>query len=316
MSAPELVNGERPWAELWRGMLDEAGASAARRVQRGQALARRGAVGELSIGPGRIEAAVHEGRSHPDRVTLRCPVASDERWTEVATTLARELRFTAALLDGIVPNALAAALADEGIVLVPALEDLDTSCTCAERAALCRHVVAVHDAAAVLIGRTPTLLLRLAGRDVEHLLRDLRAPGRDGEPTGVATLDLSRGLTEAHGDLDAIDLRPAPVSDPGALLRHLGDPPFVDDALPVERLVERAAETAWRLAAGDGSDAADQEVLLAELRAQRVAGAADLAAALGRDAEEVREELDELFEAGTVMRMGSGTGARYRAAGG
>jgi hypothetical protein len=82
---------------------------------------------------------------------------------------------------------------------------------------------------------------------------------------------------------------------------------------PLVRTIERAAAGAWRLAAGEGAAAADEELLLAELRGQRVGTAASLADALGRDADEIRAELDRLFEEGTVMRTGSGDRARYRA---
>jgi len=81
----------------------------------------------------------------------------------------------------------------------------------------------------------------------------------------------------------------------------------------LEVLVERASATAWRLAAGDGAEAADEEALLAELRAQRVATVDSLAAALGRDAALVRGVLDQLYAQGTVLRTGSGERTRYRA---
>jgi predicted ArsR family transcriptional regulator len=87
----------------------------------------------------------------------------------------------------------------------------------------------------------------------------------------------------------------------------------VDDRA-LAAIIERAAAGAWRLAAGDGAAAADEELLLTELRAQRVATATALATALGRDAATVRAQLDELYEQGAVLRTGSGERTRYRAA--
>jgi hypothetical protein len=198
------------------------------------------------------------------------------------------------------------------VPLVPTAEDLRRSCTCPERSSWCRHIAAVHTAAGLAFARDPFLLLTLRGRTRDQLLRELRAVRGDAPEPG-ADLDLSRGLFTARGDIDAVVLAPHPVDDPAALLLHLGDPPGVDDPWPVVQLIERAAETAWQLAAGDGDAAADEALLLAELRAQRVASAASLATALGRDDEDVRAQLDALFEAGTVLRTGSGERTRYRA---
>ncbi len=307
--APQKSLGER-----WRALLDPSGPSAARRVQRGQALARRGSVEQLQLGPGSVAATVAEDRSSPYRTELRWPVASEAAWERAVDALRTELRFTAALLDGAVPTDLVEALIGVGIGLVPDYGQLETSCTCQENHKVCRHVAALHLAAGLLVDRDPVVLLQLAGRSRDELLREVRRGVGDTGAFVDETVDLSRGLEPAHGDLDAIELRPAPVEDPAALLRHLGDPPGVDDPEPLVRLVERAASAAWRLAAGDGSEAADEELLLAELRAQRMASAASLAEALGRDQDAITEELDRLFEDGTIMRTGSGQRARYRAA--
>lgn len=302
------------WGARWRAVMDAAGASAARPLQRGHALARRGVVDDLRVEPGQITATVAEDRATPYRVELRWAQPTASAWDDAVAVLRSEIRFTAALLDGDLPDELADVLAEAGIELVPDLDDLVSSCSCPDRSVVCRHVAAVHAAVGALVDRDPTVLLRLRGRSRQQVLGDLRR-GDDGDrPLAASTLDLSRGLEAPHGDLEAIELHPALVDDPAALLGHLGDPPAVDDIRPLVRLVERAAAGAWRLAAGDGSEAADQELLLAELRGQRMASAGSLADALSRDTDAVRAQLDELFELGAVMRTGSGERARYRAA--
>ena len=76
----------------------------------------------------------------------------------------------------------------------------------------------------------------------------------------------------------------------------------------------RAADTAWKIAAGDGAEAADTELLLTELRAQRVSTPPQLADALGWDVDVVAEALEALYHEDAVMRMGDGLDAKYRAA--
>jgi hypothetical protein len=308
------VAPRRWWGQRWQDVLDAAGPSAARRVQRGQALARRGSVEDLRIEAGRITGTVREDRVAPYRVEVRWALPGDEAWDAAIAALSAELRFTAALLDGHLPEGIDEVLADAGVRVIPEPGELDQRCPCTERVRLCRHVAAVHTAAGAAIDRDPFLLLTLRGRTKDGLLRALRSGRGGGAARELAEgLDLSRGLFDAHGDLDAVGLHPTPVEDPAALFHRLGEPPGVDDVRPLVRTIERAAAGAWRLAAGEGAAAADEELLLAELRGQRVGTAASLAEALGRDADEVRTELDRLFEEGTVMRTGSGDRARYRA---
>lgn len=311
-AAATTVTSATWWADRWQEVLAAAGPANARRVQRGQAVARRGGVDDLEVRPGEITGRVREDRVTPYRVHLSWPVPDDDAWSEAVSALAGEVRSTAALLDGQLPEDADGVLAEVGVRLVPRPEDLHRSCSCTERTTWCRHVAAVHTAAGLAFARDPFLLLLLRGRTRDELLRALRTERGDAPPPG-ADLDLSRGLYAPRADIDAVVLAPHPVDDPGALLLQLGDPPGVDDPWPVVQLIERAAETAWRLAAGAGAEAADEALLLAELRAHRVATADSLATALGRDVDEVRAQLDALFEAGTVLRTGSGERTRYRA---
>jgi hypothetical protein len=307
------VSAVADWGQRWRSALDELGASGARAVARGHALARRGAVAGLELTAGRASARVAEDRGGPVTTQLRWSVPDVDAWERATSALADQLRFTAALLDGDLPAGVEEVLADAGVRLIPDCDELEPRCRCPEPETWCRHAAAVHFAVAARLDRDPTLLLRLQGRDPDVLLREVRAVTGSAEPPPLL-IEVTHGLASARGDLDAIALHPLPPDDPGALLRHLGEPPGVSDERPLLALVERAAAGAWRLAAGDGAEAADEELLLAELRAQRVASADVLAAALGRDPEEVRAQLDVLFERGAVLRTGSGDRLRYRAA--
>ena len=299
-------------ARRWRELAAPRGAAEARLVQRGEALVRRGAVEDLRIVPGKITATVRDERGGPCDVALRWPVAEEESWGAAVEVLSDELRFTAALLDHVLPEDLVDRLAGTGVALAPEPDELLVRCSCDGEASRCRHLVATFTALATLVERDPSQLLLLRGRDPERLLREVRA-AESGVPRGPAGVDPDRGLEEPAGDLDRIRLHPAPAEEPAALFLHLADPPGVDDASEFVAIIERAAAGAWRLAAGEGAAMAEEELLLAELRGLRVASAPSLAAALGRGEEEVRDELDRLFERGLVLRTGSGERARYRA---
>ena len=308
------ATGRPWWSQRWLAALDELGPAHSRAVQRGQALARRGAVEQVRIAPGRVTGSVVDDSPRAHRVELVWPPPPQDAWEAAAAGLAGEVRFVAALLEGELPEEAGELLAEAGVALTPAAADVELRCPCPARQQPCRHGIALWVAAASLLDRDVFALLRLRGRDGPVLLEDLRA--RRGVATTApvgAGLDLARGLFAAQGELDEITLHPAPVEDPAALFRQLGEPPGVEDTRPLEALVDRAAATAWRLAAGEGAEVADEELLLAELRAQRVATPTSLAEALGRDPDELRDELDRLFDEGAVMRTGSGDRARYRA---
>jgi hypothetical protein len=301
------------WGARWQAVLDELDASAAKDIARGGALARRGAVDQLTIAAGLLAAVVAEDRLDPRTVTIAWPPPDDAAWARATAALADQLRFTAALLEGDLPDDADEVLADAGVSLLPTVADLAPSCDGEECDGWCRHAVAAHVAVATRIGREPALLLRLRGRRGDELLDALRTePTGAGHPSGAP--QLTGPFDAARGDLDAIALHPMPVDDPASLFRHLGEPPGVTDDRALAAIIERAAAGAWRLAAGDGAEAADEELLLAELRAQRVATAAALAGALGRDEQAVRAQLDALYEQGAVLRTGAGERARYRAA--
>jgi uncharacterized Zn finger protein len=298
------------WGDRLLGLLDDTGAGAARAVQRGQALARRGTVEDLTISTGRIVGTVLEDRAAPTEVVIAWPVTDEAGWQAAAEALGDRLRPIAALLEGGLRPWLVDELAAAGVPLLPTVADLDPRCTCEAASAWCRHAAAVHTVAATRIDRDPMLLLELRGRSREQLLAALR--GRTAPaPTREDTSD-----EPVAGDLDAIPLHPQPVRRPEHLLHQLGPPPGVDDPGPLEALLHRAAATAWQLAAGDGAEAADEAALLTELRAQRVATVASLASVLGWAPETVARGLEALFARGEVLRTGAGERTRYRASSG
>jgi uncharacterized Zn finger protein len=297
------------WLERWRTLFDDVEPGQVRAVQQGRALMRRGRVDSIEIEPGRLATTVHDGPSAPGsvRVEVDWPVAETDAWDRALRSLARDLRAVAALLEGTVTNEVAARLEEEGVQLTPRQDALVWRCSCGEDE-ICRHVVALLESTATRFGRQPTAVLTLCGRPADALLRHLAAA-----PDTAHEIDTSVPFDEPRGPLDAVHVHPAPPRAPTRLLDRLGAPP-VASLGALEAIVERAAAMAWRIAAGEGGAAADEEVLLAELRAQRTATASTLARSLGVDDAEVRDRLDELYADGRVLRTGAGEHARYRIA--
>lgn len=291
------------WGQEWLAMVAPTQA-AMRRLERGRAGAGR-AVDALRIEPGTVRIRVSDGRGRSHDVRLSVPTLDDADRERAAERLSEELRHTAEVLDGRLPAPLG-----EGFVLPV---EVETSCTCTDTPP-CRHVAQTHHAMAIAFDRDPFRLLRLRGWERDDLLRSLRqARGSSGGGSDEMVVDLTSPET-ARGDLSSIDVHPVPTPEVAQIFEELGPPPGMEDSFVIEERMKQAASLAWKLAAGEGADVADDEALVTELRAQRIATAESVASALGLDAEMVQETLDRLYSAGQVMRMGQGAEARYRAA--
>lgn len=266
---------------------------------------RRGAghhVDALRIEPGRARLRVPSSRGRSPEVVVTAEVLAGADWDKVIEVAGANLRSTADLLAGRLPSDLADA------DLLPS----SVHAKCSGDASPCSHEAIAHHVIAVAIERDPFRLLQWRGHRRQDLLAALR---RVRGATGSAVqerLDLSTPFA-ARGALD-LAVHPRPPTDVTGVLDRLGPPPGIEDPEPLEAAIGAAADMAWRLAAGEGSDVANDEVLLSELRAQRVTSAERLADALGLDVAAVVDHLDRLYHDGAVLRMGSGDGARYRAA--
>ena len=299
-TSPTLTLGDR-----WMAAAAGDSKAARQRLEKGRAGAGR-LIDVMQVTPGRISLRVPDGRGRSHDVELDVPVLDDDAWAEVVRRAGTEVRNTAALLLGRLP----AVLVEDGLLFPSGMEG---TCTCSEPRP-CRHEAATHHAIATSIDRDPQRLLRIRGRSVDDLLDALRSARGTRRPQDEGdAVELDEPL-EARGDLEGIDVHPVPVPDVSTVFERLGPPPGFEDAEVLERLMSGAAALAWRLAAGEGSEAADDEALLAELRAQGVATAGSIASSLGLDAEVAQEALDRLYSAGTVLRMGEGETARYLAA--
>jgi uncharacterized Zn finger protein len=307
------------WGQRWIAALEALGAAYANRLPRGRTYARKGSVTELTVAPGLVTALVSGSRPTPYRVSLRLPIFTDDQWTAASQALARQLRHAAVLLDGRMPEDIDETLDSVGLSLFPGARELSTTCSCPDVANPCKHVAAVHYLLAQTFDADPFLLPTLRGRDRSALLAALRA-ARTGqvasEPdeaasvaAGVPLRELSAPLLfTARGDLAGITAHPYEALDPGAALRRLGTPPGFDSLAELTDAVSRAAAQAWRLARGG-----DDDPLLVALQELGTATTAELSAAVGKPAAEVRTALRPLLAAGTVHRTGHAKGTRYHA---
>lgn len=345
-----IVTSARPQGWLgkqWLGALASLGAAHQGRIARGRTFARGGRVQDLWFTPGLVTADVQDQDRH-HHVSLRVRIFERIEWNTVLATLVEDVGRVAALMEGSLAPDLVAALADEGVAVVPRLEEVEGDCDCADYLLPCVHMSAVHQLLADALDGDPFLVFVLRGWDREELLLRLRAAwGDDEDDAGAPPVEEAPpggAWSKSPRALGAVRLD---VGEPAAVaigLRALGPPPDEGD---LERalgpLYDAGAEAALRLFwEEDATDLLDRRRKALENRAkgglrrsrsveaeiedpgraltERLVDALaevesartnELAERLGASVEEVRQELVELEELGLVYRTGQTRGTRW-----
>jgi uncharacterized Zn finger protein len=237
------------WTERWRAVIEDP--RRVHRVVRGRQFHYSGRVSGVRVTAGLLSGRVQGTRATPYLVEIAIGVLDDTQWAQVIDLLASQVRHSARLLAGLMPEGLDVELEAAGIRLFPAIDELDVMCACGDTAVVCLHAVGVWEAVAEFLECDPLLLLRLRGRGRDRLLADLpgarhRAVNLE-RGTGVPIAELQpEGWTQARASVEELRLpvlQPAPIS--AVPLKLLGDPPQWAGGVSAwdlfRPLVERAA---------------------------------------------------------------------------
>ncbi|MET8767125.1 SWF or SNF family helicase [Streptomyces sp. NPDC004658] len=262
------------WGRAWVEALEDAALEAAA-VKSGRRLARAGAVGAVTVRPGRVTAVVRDPGGAAHRADVLLPRLSDEEWARFGDLAVEQAGHMAALLDRELPPHLVEDAAVAGIELLPGLGDLEPECDCGAWDH-CGHTAALCHQVARLLDEDPFLLLLMRGRDRDAFLAELHVRGTaepSGGPPRAAGVDAAEAWAAAEilpplPELPA--LPPAPGAPP-SLVTASPAVPGVDPAA-LEHLAGRTAVEAYRLLAaalrggttgGAGLTAAQDAVRLA-----------------------------------------------------
>jgi uncharacterized Zn finger protein len=238
------------WGRAWLRALEDAALDTGQ-VKTGRRLARAGAVGAVSVRPGRITAVVQDRDRTTHRADVLLAELSDEQWDRLLDMAVERAGHVAALLDREMPPHLVEDAASEGIELLPGLGDLEPECDCGAWDH-CGHTAALCYQVARLLDQDPFVLLLMRGRGEHALLDDLQArsavPAEEApEPEGVDAAEAYAGG----------GIRP-PLPAPAELPEEPGVPPSLDteappgtgvDPVAVRHLAARTAVEAHRLLA-------------------------------------------------------------------
>ncbi|MCM1937287.1 SWF or SNF family helicase [Streptomyces sp. G3] len=304
------------WGRAWLKALEDAAMDTAQ-VKTGRRLARAGAVGAVSVRPGRITAVVQDR----DRTTHRADVLlerlSDAQWDRFVDMAIERSGHVAALLDRDMPPHLVEDAAAAGIDLLPGMGDLEPECDCGAWDH-CGHTAALCYQVARLLDQDPFVLLLMRGRTESAVLDALQTHG---SPPAEEAASLTEGVdaAEAYATGQLLPPLPAPPGlreGPGAppsLETEAAPPPGIDPA-GLAFLASRTAAEAHRLLAetlrsGHDRQAVGPEPTVAQDAVRLAAGdpGPDALDRLGEGSGRTREELAEAVHA---WRLG-GAAALY-----
>ncbi|MDR6975094.1 putative Zn finger protein [Streptomyces sp. 3330] len=280
------------WGRAWLAALED-GALDGEQVRTGRRLARAGAVGAVSVRPGRITAVVRDRDHTQHRADVLLDRLPDHQWDRLLDLAVERAGHVAALLDGEMPTDLVEDAASAGIDLLPGLGELEARCDCGAWDH-CGHTAAVCYQVAKLLDQDPFVLLLLRGRAEQGLLDGLQgrrsAARPEAEPRRGEGVDAAEAFAAGH-ILPPLPAVPGIPPEPGV-------PPALDTGAPPPAGVDPAA-----LEALAARTAAAAHLLLAEVLregAQRPAPTAR--PTVGQDAVRLAEGVPD--EGGAADRPG------------
>ncbi|MEU3935806.1 SWF or SNF family helicase [Streptomyces sp. NPDC029044] len=221
------------WGQAWLKALEGTALDTAQ-LKRGRRLARAGAVGVVSVRPGRLTAVVQDPDGSAHRADVLLEELSPGQWDRFLDMTAERSGHVAALLDREMPPHLVEDAADAGVELLPGLGDLEPECDCGAWDH-CGHTAALCYQVARLLDQDPFVLLLMRGRDETALLEDVQARGGAGAASSSGPEGVDAAEAYAAGDI----LPPLP--DLPGLPAEPGLPPSLDTEAPPGPGVDPAA---------------------------------------------------------------------------
>uniref|UniRef100_A0AAU2UXL2 SWF or SNF family helicase n=1 Tax=Streptomyces sp. NBC_00003 TaxID=2903608 RepID=A0AAU2UXL2_9ACTN len=239
------------WGLAWLKALEDT-ALDGQQLKRGRRLAREGAVGAVTVRPGRITAVVRDRDGSHHRSDVLLQELTEDDWDRFLTMATERAGHIAALLDREMPPHLVEDATSAGVELLPRIGDLEPTCTC-EAWDHCPHTAALCYQVARLLDQDPFVLLLMRGRAERPLLDALQersaapAAADPASPQGVPAEEAfaARDIVPPLPDLPGLPPEPG---EPAHLDTETAPEPGVDpDAL--EFLAADAATRAHRMLA-------------------------------------------------------------------
>ena len=157
------------WGKSWNLNLERY-ADYSNRIGRGRSYVRHGAVLDLQILSGRVEALVQGSGSRPYSVSIAIKPMDKKNWRNIKAVCTDKLDSLQELLAGKFPKDLADTFMAQGVGLFPSPEEIEFSCSCPDWAYMCKHVAAALYGIGARLDEDPGLFFKLRKAKIEDLV--------------------------------------------------------------------------------------------------------------------------------------------------
>ncbi len=252
-SSEQGAIGSTWWSKRWIGVLESF--SMGTRLTRGQSYARQGQIISMDIEAGIVKASVQGAQPRPYTIKIQLKPLSDQDWEKVTEAMASQAIFAAKLLAGEMPVNIEEAFGAVKLSLFPvSAKDLETDCTCPDWANPCKHTAAVYYLLAERFDEDPFLIFKLRGRTKDEIVQALREKRTETLPAestlSSAESDAAEAIIpledhldmfwQAGEELETFTVNPAAPRIDKAVLKRLGDAPFMIEGQNMVSLLSRA----------------------------------------------------------------------------
>jgi uncharacterized Zn finger protein len=155
------------WGKAWCTNL-ESYSDLSNRLPRGRTYLRTGAVLDLKIAAGSVNALVAGSSLY--EVSVRIRRLPPKRWKGVVSSCTGHVDSAIELLSGRVPEQVLRALVDRKAGLFPAPAEIEFDCSCPDFAGMCKHIAAVLYGVGARLDRSPELFFTLRKLDLNDLV--------------------------------------------------------------------------------------------------------------------------------------------------
>jgi uncharacterized Zn finger protein len=190
------------WGKSWCSNLERY-RDFAYRLPRGRSYVRNGAVLDLQVTKGRVDALVAGSEVYKINVTI-APVAS-ARWQGICRDCAGTVESLIELLQGRFEKGVMNRVSREGDGLFPSPGEIKLSCSCPDWADMCKHVAAALYGVGARLDDEPQLLFVLRGVNENELLCDASRGVRLSRQTPNAAALLDEGDVAALFGLEMVE---------------------------------------------------------------------------------------------------------------
>jgi len=155
------------WGKSWTKNL-ESYADYSNRLGRGRSYVRHGAVLDLQINEGIIEALVLGSSKY--KITIKIKKLNDSNWKVLQKKAAGQIESVAQVIEGSFPKELANIFTVKEKGLFPSPKEIDFECSCPDWAYMCKHIAAALYGTGVRLDQDPSLFFKMRAVNLNKLI--------------------------------------------------------------------------------------------------------------------------------------------------